>query len=87
MSAVLEQVHGMAFVGMEWIGAVQAFFSGTVRVWNELYGADAELEGIISRRDSRWQHVGVSVRRPRAADLQRVFWHASHGTVSEYTQL
>ena len=64
--------------------AMQAFFSGTVRVWNELYGADADLEGIISRRDSRWQHVGVSVRRPRSADLQRVFWHASHGAISDY---
>ena len=66
---------------------MQAFFSGTVRVWNELYAADAELENIISRRDSKWQHVGISVRRPRAADLREIFWHASHGVVSEYDQL
>ena len=49
---------------------MQAFFSGTVRVWNELYAADAELEGIISRRDSRWQHVG---RLCAAASLQQIF--------------
>ena len=80
------QYRYMAWISVrrDWVVAMQAFYSGTVRVWNELYSADADVEGIISRRDSRWHHVGVSVRRPRAADLQRVFWHASHGTVSEY---
>ena len=63
---------------------MQAFFSGTVRVWNELYSADANLERVIARRDSRWRHVGISVRRPRLADLRRAFWQASHGTVLDY---
>ena len=63
---------------------MQAFFSGTVRVWNELYSADANLEKVIARRDNRWRHIGISVRRPRLADLRRAFWHASHGTVLDY---
>ena len=64
---------------------LQAFFSGTVRVWNALYAADADLEKVIARRDDRWQRVGIPVRRPRMADLQRVFGHASHGTVLDYS--
>lgn len=63
---------------------MQAFYSGTIRVWNELYAADADLEVVISRRDSRWHHGGLSVSRPRMADLQRVFWHTTHGVILDY---
>lgn len=56
-----------------------------VRVWNELYAAHSPPVP-VDRRDPRWQPVGVSVRRPRLEDVERVYAVLSHGTLWERQQ-
>jgi hypothetical protein len=64
------------------VGAVflQLFMSGDVRVWNEVYASRDPAPPIL-RDDPRWQRCGVSVRRPRFADLHRVYYRLSHGEI------
>ena len=64
----------------------QAFATGTVRAWNELYGADTRLEELLPRKDRRWERVGLSVRKPRMADLKLVFRTVSTGSVVTYEE-
>lgn len=63
---------------------MQAFATGTVRVWNELYAADVRLGDMLPRKDPRWERVSLSVRKPRLADLKLVFRTVSTGSVVTY---
>ena len=62
----------------------QAFATGTVRAWNELYAADTRLADLLPRRDARWERVALSVRRPRLADLKLLFRAVGTGSVVTY---
>ena len=66
------------------IVCVQAFATGAIRVWNELYTADTALSSFLPRKDERWERVGLSVRRPRLEDLKRVFRIVGQGSVVHY---
>ncbi|KAL4458987.1 hypothetical protein ABPG75_013852 [Micractinium tetrahymenae] len=57
--------------------------SGTVRCWNELYHASNEPQPPTDRRDARWQAAGIGVRRPRLADVERVFAAFSYNSLEE----
>ncbi|CAD7696058.1 unnamed protein product [Ostreobium quekettii] len=59
------------------------FASGGVRSWNELYASRSPAPG-VDRRDARWRRVGVAVRRPKFADLDRVYRVLSEGTLCTY---
>ena len=63
---------------------LQAHATGTVRVWNELYAAKTALSSVLPRDDDRWRRVGMSVSKPRFADLKRVFRVISSGSVVIY---
>ena len=54
--------------------------SGGARAWNELYSARSPPPP-LDRRDPRWRGVGLGVRRPRLADVERVWGELAHGAV------
>lgn len=59
------------------------FLSGVDRVWNEVYSSSpAKQRGMISRKDQRWEKVGIGIRRPRFADLDWIGKELSTGTIS-----
>lgn len=53
--------------------------SGDVRAFNNLYGAD--IAPPIDRRDSRWQRIGISIRKPKLDDLRWAFRTLSYGSI------
>lgn len=53
---------------------------GTVRVWNELYSAKTRAP--MERVDPRWRRVGMSTKRPRMLELERVHGLLSHGSIA-----
>ncbi len=63
---------------------LQAHATGTVRVWNELYSAKTALSSVLPRDDARWRRVGLSIGKPRFADLKHVFRKISTGSVVIY---
>ncbi len=60
----------------------QLFSGGGIRVWNEVYASQSPPPP-VSRDDPRWQRCGVAVRRPRYADLERVYNILSHAEIFE----
>lgn len=54
-----------------------------VRAWNELYHASNAPKPPVDRRDPRWQAAGVGVRRPRLADVERIFAALGYGSLEE----
>ncbi|CAM6085363.1 unnamed protein product [Calypogeia fissa] len=68
----------------EWGNDIQdcevLFFSGTTRVWNEVYAVD-NPKMLVPRSDSRWCKVPFNVHEPRLREVQRVFYRLSHGSV------
>lgn len=60
--------------------ASMLFQGGGVRNWNELYAAKSPAMP-VARNDSRWQPVGVGVRRPRLRDLENVRKELCRGTL------
>lgn len=75
----------------EWGPAIaacnQLYCGGGVRAWNELYAAAGISGGgraaLVARSDPRWREVGVGVRRPRLADLERVCAALTWGQLEE----
>ncbi|CAL8469577.1 g9118 [Coccomyxa elongata] len=80
--------HTAASKLCEWAADIatckQAHATGTVRVWNELYSAKTALSRVLPRDDARWRRVGLSVGKPRFADLKHVFRTISTGSVVIY---
>ncbi|KAH9544937.1 hypothetical protein CY35_12G021300 [Sphagnum magellanicum] len=56
------------------------FYSGNMRVWNEVYACN-NPRMLIARDDIRWHKVPYSVRQPRLRELHRVRYGLSHGAV------
>lgn len=59
-------------------------YSGTLRVWNEVYACRSPTMP-IPRADPRWRRVPHTVRRPRLRELQRIYYEISHGSVGYAT--
>lgn len=55
------------------------FYSSPVRLWGEILRA--QRRPVISKRDPRVQPLGINMGRPGMAELQRICFELSHGTL------
>ncbi|KAK9811367.1 hypothetical protein WJX72_002656 [[Myrmecia] bisecta] len=74
--------HKIALKLREWKSEIaacnQVYASGTVRVWNAIYGTRKPPP--LPRDDPRWRRLGIGVRLPRLPDLERAYNTISHGS-------